>query len=137
MNLFQQLPGWFQAAVLVVLLGFLLLALIAAAQRVMGAELHHFLDALKAEATDFRRRKKTIGAINWAGFITLLIFGVIVIVATGTQKLLGLMLVYLDKDRVDALVASSNYFALFFVAAGFLTVSIVCVLASERRGSGK
>jgi hypothetical protein len=126
------IPQWAFDALLGIALAAMVVVLVRWTLKILGAELHDFIGAVRSEVADFRGRRKTVGALNWYGFITVALFGVVAIVAAGTQKVLGLLLQFLRPHLVNDLIAASNYFTLVFVLALVLVVSLVAVVIDNR-----
>jgi hypothetical protein len=129
----EHVPEWFRDAILGIFLSLLLLLLIKATFKILGSELHHFLDAVKSEMIDAIRRVNTVGALNLYGILIVSIVGVVVIIATGTQKAFGILLLFLSRKQAEEFSSYTNYFSLFYVVALLFIVSIVCVVIDNRR----
>ena len=122
------LPQWFVDGLLICVLGGLFLGLYWVANKMLSNELHHLVSLIKSEWDDSRRRKFTVGSINWRGFIALFLFGLIVIVFTSAQKLVGLLGTIIGIEQAHQLIAATNFLSLFFVLTAWMFMSIVAVV---------
>jgi hypothetical protein len=129
----QLLPQWFTDTLLVLFLALLVLLLVRFALKILGDELHSFVAAIKTEVKDFRRWRMTAGGLNMSGFVTLAIFGVIVIVTISSQKVLAFLAKFIGQQKAEYLSDSSSYILLIFVLAIVLVVSLVVVVIDNRR----
>ena len=129
------LPQWFLDGVLLCVLGAMFLFLYWIANKMLSNELHHLVSIVKSEWDDSRRRIFSVGSMNWRGFIALFLFGVIVIVVTSAQKLIGLVGAIVGIEAAKQLVAATNFLSLFFVLAAWMLMSIIAVVIDERSRS--
>jgi uncharacterized membrane protein YidH (DUF202 family) len=127
------LPEWFTDSFLRLFLISLVLLLIWVAQKILGSELHHFMEAFRSEISEASKRAKTVGAINWYGLVVVGVFGVLVIVASTGQKLLGLSVaLFIGEKKANELSAYSNYTSMFFFLGAVMVVSLICVVIDNR-----
>lgn len=126
------LPSWFIDGVLLIVLGALFLGLYSLANKMLADELRHLVSIVKGEWEDSKRRKFSVGSINWRGFIALFLFGLIVIVFTSGQKLVGLIGSVIGIEAASQLVASTNFLSMFFFLSIWLLVSVIAVVVDER-----
>jgi hypothetical protein len=116
----------------------LIVILIKVTLKILGSELHHFMEALRSEIKEASSRAKTVGAINWYQFITVAVVGILIIVASTGQKLLGISLAgIIGAERAKDLARYSDYTSLLFVLAILMVISLVCVVIDNRRRGDK
>jgi hypothetical protein len=107
----------------------LVLFLISWSLKILGSELRHFMDALRSEIREASKAKKTVASLNWFQFITVAVVGVLVIVASTGQKILGIAFEnILGETKASELASYSDYSLLFFVLALLMVVSLICVV---------
>lgn len=128
-----QLPEWFKDGLLKAFLAFLILMLIKGAMTILKSELHHFREAFGSEIKDAAKGSKTVGSLNWLQFVGVALFGIIIIVASTGQKILGISLAsFLGEKKANELAKYSDYSSLFFVLAILMVVSLICVIVDNR-----
>ena len=126
------LPQWFLDGFLMIVLGGLFLGLYWTANKMLANELHSLLSIVKGEWEDSKRKKFSVGSMNWRGFIALFFFGFVVIVFTSGQKLIGLIGSLIGIDAAGQLVASTNFLSMFFFLAIWLLLSVIAVIVDGR-----
>lgn len=125
-------PQWFIDAALALILCSLFLGVYWLANKILGNELHHLFSIIKGEWEDSRRKKFSVGSMNWRGFIALFIFGLISMIFTSGQKLVGLLGLLIGMDAASQLVASTNFLSMFFFLSSWLLFSLVAVVIDGR-----
>lgn len=132
-SFFTDLPTWFTNAVLVIFLCFLILGLYWTAEKILHVQFHELYKLVKSEWEDDKQKRRTVGAFNWRGFIALMIFGFVSMIFMSSQKLIGIIAIAIGLDRASELAKSTNFFALFYFLAGYLLLSLLCVVVDNRR----
>lgn len=125
-------PEWFISALLVIILIALSLALYWFAEKILHVQLHSLVELIKSELSDSRAGRKTVGAYNWQGFIALMGFGIIVMIFTTSQKLLGVLGAFLGVQKAAELAKATDFFTLLYVLATWMFGSLMCVLVDKK-----
>lgn len=112
----------------------LVLLLVWLSLHILRSELKHFIEAMKSELLDGLRGKHSVGALNFYGFVCTGSIGLIAIVATTGQKVMGIAFAKLIGEKKAAeLVGYTNYQTYFVVMAVILVISVICVVIDNRR----
>lgn len=128
------LPSWFVSGALAVLLGFLILGLYYAAHKILHIELQHLYHLIKTEWEDSRSKKFTVGAMNWKGFIALILFSFVAFIFTSSQKLVGIIGAALGSDKVAELVKATDFITVVYFLAAYMLCSLLAVIADKKTG---
>jgi hypothetical protein len=125
-------PGWFVDALLVIVLCFLILALYWTAEKILHVQLHALVSLVKSEWDDSKARKRTVGMYNWRGFIALILVGFVCMIFISSQKLIGIIAIAIGLDKAAELVKSTNFLVFVYFLAGYLLLSLLCVIVDNR-----
>lgn len=126
------LPVWFVNGILGIVLGFCLLGLYYAAHKILHVEFRHLYQLIKHEWEDSSSGKKTVGAMNWKGFVAIIVVGFVVLIFSSSQKIIGVLGAALGSDKVAELVKATDFFSLVYFLGAYMICSLLCVIADKK-----
>ena len=128
------IPQWAIDIACGLVIATVILILIHHALKSLGAELSHFIHAIRSEIKDASFMRSTVGSWNAYGLMSVSAVGCVVMIAASGQKVLGLMLVrVIGQAKADELAKYSDFSSFFFCILVFALVSLICVTIDSRR----
>lgn len=109
----------------------LLLLIVWAAKRIAGLEFFEILSKAWKEIRDFVARKKSVSSVNLLGFLTTLVFGVVIVIAMEFEKMLTFFAGAIGPANAQTYRKSSDFPTLLIVAGFVFIVSLLAVVADE------
>ena len=127
------MPLWFVNGMFGVVLSAFVLLLLYVVMRIHGTELHHLSSFFVSEWKDFKNRDFTVGSFNMMALIVVTLFGLVVSVLSGVQKVIGVLAGFLEKGQIAELVHYTNYFSLFYCVFSLALVSLLAVMIDQMK----